>query len=141
MDVVREYFKGDRLAEYFGMEIVEVSEGSATITMKIDDRHMNSAGVVHGGATFALADFAFAVSSNSHGTLALAVTTSLSFLKAVRGGTLRAEAREVSLSRRLGTYAIEVKDDEGDVIGLFQGTAYRKGDPITNFIEARRQSE
>jgi acyl-CoA thioesterase len=61
------------------------------------DHHGNAVGVVHGGAIFSLADLVFAVASNSHGTVALGVNVAISYMTAARGGTLVAEAEEVSI--------------------------------------------
>jgi acyl-CoA thioesterase len=102
--------------------------------MAIGKHHMNSAGTVHGGAIFSLADAVFSVASNSHGTLAMAINVSISFFKAVTGGTLVAEADEVSLNPRLATYLVTVKDEAGNRIALFQGTVYRKKDSISDIV-------
>ncbi|HPO16907.1 MAG TPA: hotdog fold thioesterase [Candidatus Hydrogenedentes bacterium] len=131
MDHVREYFKKDRLAAYLGIEIVDVSPGFATVRMPVQDFHLNAVDVVHGGAIFSLADYAFAVSSNSHGTVALAIQASIYYLKAGRGGVLTATSREVTRNPKLATYHIEVKDDQGNLIASFEGMVYRKQDPIT----------
>ena len=77
-----------------------------------------------------MADFAFAAASNSHGTVAVAVNVSITFMKAGHTGTLWAEAREVSKNFKLGSYTVEVKDDAGDLVALFQGLAYRKSEKI-----------
>jgi acyl-CoA thioesterase len=51
-------------------------------------------------------------------------------MKSARTGTLWAEAREISKNPKLGTYTVEVKDDQGDLVALFQGMAYRKSEKI-----------
>jgi acyl-CoA thioesterase len=94
--------------------------------MRVRDRHRNAVEVAQGGAIFTLADLAFAAAANSHGTVAVAVTASISFLKAVTGGILTAEAREVALSPRLSTCTVRVTDQAGELVALFNGTAYRK---------------
>jgi acyl-CoA thioesterase len=60
----------------------------------------------------------------------VAVNVSITFMKAARTGTLWAEARELSKNFKLGSYTVEVKDDEGDLIALFQGLVYRKSEKI-----------
>jgi acyl-CoA thioesterase len=50
----------------------------------------------------------------------------MSYFKAVSSGTLYAEAREVSRNPKLATYLIEITDEAGSLLGLFQGTVYRK---------------
>jgi acyl-CoA thioesterase len=93
--------------------------------MAIQPHHLNGLKSVHGGAIFTLADFAFAVAANSHGVPAVAVNVNIAFLKSASSGVLRAVARETSL-HKLATYTVEVTNEAGELIALFQGMAYRK---------------
>lgn len=127
---IKRFFKKDRLAEYLGVELVDVSEGEAVSKMQIKDEHLNGIGTVHGGAIFTLADFTFAVAANSHGRVTVAINASISFVKAAFRGTLTASAREVSVGPKIASYTVNVTDDEGDLIAIFQGMAYRKRDKI-----------
>ena len=97
------FFEKDRFAKNAGIQLLEVSPGFARAQMKIGENHLNAVGVVQGGAMFTLADFAFAVASNSHGRVALAIQTEISFFKSVTSGVLTAVAREISLHNKLGT--------------------------------------
>jgi acyl-CoA thioesterase len=72
----------------------------------------------------------FAVAGNSHGTVAMAINVSISYLKAVTEGTLYAEAKEMSLNPKLGTYHVTVTNEAGELVATFQGMTYRKKDPI-----------
>ena len=130
MEDVKNFFKNDRFAEHLGIELLEVSKGRAKAKMKIKNHHLNGVNIAHGGAIFSLADLVFAVASNSHKTIALAINASISFLKAVTGGTLIAEATEVSINPKLATYDIRVTNENNELIALFQGTVYRKKDKI-----------
>jgi acyl-CoA thioesterase len=127
--VVR-YFKNDRFAERANIELLSVSPGHACAKMPLHPHHLNGYGTVQGGAIFTLADFAFAAASNSHGNVAVAVNVSITFMKAARTGTLWAEAREISKNFKLGSYTVEVKDDEQELVALFQGMVYRKSEKI-----------
>ena len=80
--------ENDRLIALFGMKIQEVGPGSAVVRMSVEEGHVNSANVCHGGAIFSLADVAFALACNSHGSLALAIDMSISFLRPVPVGEL-----------------------------------------------------
>jgi acyl-CoA thioesterase len=84
-------------------------------------------GLVHGGALFTLADFAFAAAANSHDEVAVAINASISYLKGIKAGTLYAEAEELSNSRRISVYSIKITDDAGQLIAIFQGMAYKRG--------------
>lgn len=118
----------DNFAKHSGIELMEVASGYAKVKMEIKDYHLNGVKTVHGGAIFTLADYAFAVASNSHGRVAMGINVAISYVKAAKAGTLFAEAKEVSLSAKLGNYMVNVTDGDDDLIAVFQGTVYRKKD-------------
>ena len=131
MERMYEFFSSeDKFARHAGIELGEVGLGWAKATMQIQPCHMNGAKTVHGGAIFTLADFVFAVASNSHGNLAMGINTSMSFVKAATAGTLYAEAREQSRNPKLATYSVQITDDAGDTVAIFQGMVYRKKESI-----------
>jgi acyl-CoA thioesterase len=126
MDPDTSFFVNDAWARETGIELVEVSTGRAMIRMRIDARHLNSHGTVHGGAIFTLADTAFALASNSHGIPAAAINAHISYVKSATSGVLHANAEESSLSPKIATYSVTVTDDNGEKIALFEGMVYRK---------------
>ena len=130
MGSVERYFKGDRFSERCNIELLSVGSGTARAKMTLQAHHLNGYGTVQGGAIFTLADFTFAAASNSHGTVAVAINANITFMKAAKTGTLWAEAREISKNFKLGSYTVEVKDEVGDLVALFQGMAYRKTEKI-----------
>jgi acyl-CoA thioesterase len=134
---VRRLMAGDRWAAAAGARVAEVKEGYARVTMRLRDVHLNGVSVAQGGAIFTLADFAFAIASNSHGTVAVALDTSITFARAATRGVLTAEAREESLSRRTSVCSVRVTDGDGKVVALFRGTAFRKDEPIAALLAAR----
>lgn len=122
----RIFFANDRYAALTGVEIVEVEKGYCRTSLKIEDKHLNAANVVQGGAIFTLADLAFAIASNSHGQLALAINVNISYLSSVSTGRLYATATEVNEPNRLGAYDVLVTDDQQRIIARFNGMVYRK---------------
>ena len=132
MEEMEKFIAHDLFARHLGIEVLEYSQGKALARMEINSHHLNSAGILHGGAIFGLADAVFAVASNSHGTLAVAINAGISYFRAVRSGTIFAEAEEVSLNPKLATYVIRVKDEKGDPIALFEGTVYRKKERLSD---------
>jgi acyl-CoA thioesterase len=113
-----------------GIELVSVAPGHAVTRLRVQPHHLNAIGIAQGGAIFTLADYAFAAASNSHGTVAVGVNVSITYLKSVKTGVLTAEAREVALNPKLASYTVNVTDEVGSLIAIFQGMVYRKSQPI-----------
>jgi acyl-CoA thioesterase len=131
MEKVKELLSAnDLFARHNGIELLNIAAGAATATMQIKPYHLNAAGTVHGGAIFTLADFAFAAASNSHGRIAMGISTSVNFVKAAIKGTLLAVAVENSINQKLASYTVTVTDDEGSTIAIFQGMVYRKKEAL-----------
>lgn len=125
--VVRKIRENDNFGRMVGIKVGEAREGYARVLMEVEDRHLNSVGITHGGAIFTLADLAFAIASNSHGKVALALNMNINFLKATGLGThLIATAEEEKVTNRTGLYRIVVEDESGDTVAVAQGLAYRK---------------
>lgn len=126
MDMIALMKERDRFAKLAGIEVVEVGADSAKVKMEIADCHRNALDMVHGGAIFTMADFAFALASNSYAPPSVALSVSIQFLRPGKSGTLYGSARLQSSSGRVGTYLVEVKDEAGELIASFQGLAYCK---------------
>ncbi len=133
-ETARTFFARDRYAALTGIEIVEAGIGYCKARLTIEDKHLNAANVVQGGAVFTLADLAFAVASNSHGQLALAINVNISFLNSVSSGTLHATATELDKPKRLGAYDVLVTDEQDRIIARFNGMVYRKNQNILDEI-------
>jgi len=128
--------QNDRLAQLLGMRLESVAPGSCSVSMVVTADMLNAVGLTHGGVTYSLADFAFAIASNSHGTVAVALTAQMSYPAASRcGDRLIAKARENNRGSKTGLYSIEVKTGEGRLVGLFSGTVFRRGDPIGEWMD------
>ncbi len=130
----------DRFAKLLGMELEAVAEGYSRVGLRITGEMLNAVGLTHGGVTFGLADFAFAVASNSHGQVAVALSAQINYPAASReGDRLIAEAREETLNRRTAIYRVEVKTAEGKLVGLFNGTVFRRSDSLSDWIEGKKK--
>lgn len=130
MDRVHKLFKNDRFADMCGMVVEDIQPGYAKTSMKVEERHLNGLDVCQGGAIFTLADFAFACASNSRGAIAVSIDISISFLEGVKEGEcLVAEAREISLHRKIAVYDMEIKSGD-KLVAKMTGTVYRKSEKI-----------
>ena len=133
-EIARFMEENDRVANFYRMKVKEVREGYALVELLVGDSALNAAGVCQGGVIFSLADFAFAVASNSYGNVALATSANINFMKpALKGEKLIAEAKEVNRSRRVGVYEVIVRKEDGTAVALFVGQAYFLDKPIGSF--------
>ena len=128
-EAIKHHFENDRFAAANGMRLVELRPGFAKASVTISERHLNNVGT-QGGAIFTLADFAFGAASKTGGKVAVAINTSLSFLRPTTSGTLYAEATEISRSRKLSVCTVRMTNEAGELVALFQGTAYIKNEPF-----------
>lgn len=129
----------DRAAHNLGISLDEVAPGRCRVSMAVNEEMLNAVGITHGGITFTLADFAFAVASNSRGRLAVALNANITFTAASQAGDmLVAEASEETCGGRTATYRVDVRNQDGALVGLFTGTVYRRGDALAEHMAAPR---
>lgn len=123
---IKDFFLHDEFARQNGIEIVEAREGYARTQVTIEPRHLNAGGGVQGGVLFTLADLAFAVATNSHGTLTVTTTANITFLHGAVGGVITAEAIETVNHHRLPFVEVRITDEAGQLLALFTSSGYRK---------------
>ncbi|HTY90780.1 MAG TPA: PaaI family thioesterase [Methanocella sp.] len=133
---LKRFFKRDKFAEYNGITLLEAADGHARSSMPVTPQHLNGLGIVHGAALFTLADFTFAAASNSRGNVAVAINANISYMKAVSSGLLFADAREVSINSKIGTYTIDITNESGELLAIFQGMVYRKKEKVEDIKSA-----
>ena len=115
----------DRFAKHLQIETLETRKGYAWVRVKVRENFLNSLQFAHGGLIFSVADYAFALASNTREETSLGINSSINFIKAAAlGDDLVGEVREVSRSRRLGTYEGSVTNQNGDILAQFQSMAY-----------------
>jgi acyl-CoA thioesterase len=115
----------DTFREILVIQVVEVKDGYAKLSLKITKNHTNALGAAHGGAIFALADCAFAEAANYGENVAVAVQVSINFLKpAFEGDTLTAEAVRVSDGRTLGLYHVTISKQDKRT-AFFSGLVFK----------------
>ena len=118
-------------AQKFGIKLLDLDDGYSKVEMKFPPDMENIFGFVHGGALFALIDEAFETASNSHGTVAVALSMNITYVSSPSpGSSLIAEAREFSRTQRTAVYDIKLFDDRNNPIASCQALVYRKGERL-----------
>ncbi|UCH22018.1 MAG: PaaI family thioesterase [Deltaproteobacteria bacterium] len=114
------------------MELVSLEYGHSVVEMTYDPAVANNIYErAHGGVIYSLIDEAFQAAAQTCGTVAVALNVNVTYVTSpdphIR---LRAEAHEVSQTKKTASYDIKVTDQEHQVIATCQALAYRTGKPI-----------
>ncbi len=125
-DILTLMLERDEFSRWLGLEIDEYAIGYCRLHYRITDAMINGLQTVHGGILFSAADSALAFACNSHGLLSVALDANISFTRPARSGDLlTVEAKEVHLGNKIGVYDIRTTNEQGELVALFKGTAYR----------------
>ncbi len=119
-------------AQALKMKLVALELGYSSVEMDYDPQTMNNIySRAHGGAIFGLIDEAFETVAQTHGTIAVALNVNVTYISSPEPGTcLRAEAQEISRTKKTASYDIKVADQDGQLIATAQALAYCTGKPI-----------
>jgi acyl-CoA thioesterase len=120
------------LARTLGINLVELEEGFSAVEMEYRPETMdNLFGRTHGGAIYALIDEAFETVCQTVGSVTVALNVNVTYVASPEErGVLRAEAREISGTKRTASYDIKVSDSRGRLIATCQALGFRTGKPL-----------
>jgi uncharacterized protein (TIGR00369 family) len=108
------------LAAVLGIEIVELSRERVVATMPVDDRTRQPFGLLHGGASIALAETVASLGAAVHidreRFSAVGVEINGNHLRAKTDGVVRATALPVHLGRSTHVWSIEIADEQGRLV-------------------------
>lgn len=128
--VVRTMVASDAFSRWLGIEVLEIAPRRSTCRMTVRAEMVNGFGVTHGGIAFSLADSAFAFACNTHGMVTVSIENSVTYPAPISvGDVLTAVAKEDAASGKLSYYSSEVRNQRGEVVALFRGTAFRTARP------------
>ena len=130
MNITAEYCRRyDRFAAANAIELIEIGPGldgadGDKRAASQQHRHGPRRRAVHSAAT------TFFAACNAAGQMAVGTNMSITCLKPVAAGVLTAEATEIARSRKLAHGSARITDEAGELVAVFQGTAYVKGQPF-----------
>lgn len=131
--------QNDRFINLLGAQLVEAEAGYCKVRLEISNDMLNAVDLTQGGVAFTLADFAFAVASNSHGRTAVSLSASISYTAATTtGDVLVATAHEDNCSNKTSHYTVRVEKTDGTLVALFHGTAFRRTDTLIEWMQRKK---
>ena len=124
---LKTFFSRDRFVVNNDIEIVEVTESHAICRAKISDKHLNANDCVQGGMLFTIADFTMAVFANAIHPITVTSSATITYIAPCKGAEyIKAESKEIALSRHNCVHAVTVKDNNGNVICTAQVNGFIK---------------
>lgn len=119
------------LLEHLGMRSIEMDRARVVIEMDVGPHVHQPMGLLHGGASAALAETAASIGAWLHcgpGQHAVGIELNVSHLRAVRTGVVRAEATPVRAGKSIHVWAVDVVDESGERVAVARCTlALREG--------------
>src|SRR5690348_253338 len=126
-------FEAEGTGRAWDLQIEEVREDYARVSMVVRADMLNGHGFAHGGMIFALADTAFAYVCNGGNHASMAAQASIIYLDKVgEGETLVAEAEEVAREGRAGVTRVAVRGGDGRIVAEFTGYSRTLGGAVVD---------
>lgn len=115
------------LSENLDIQITEVGEDYLRATMPVDERTHQPFGLLHGGASVALAETVASIGANlvldPSRQAAVGVEINANHLKGVRSGRVTATARPLHIGRSTQVWQIDIEDENGRPVCASRMTA------------------
>ena len=117
---LNEKLSSSNTAKQFGFVLAEAEPGRVVLRMRVDKRHMQVHGVVHGGVLAALADTSGGLATYIALPRVKRVATiemKINYLESVEGGTVEAEARLIRRGRHVAVVDCDIRDHDQRLVG------------------------
>jgi len=128
LDQLNETSKGTMM-EVLGIEYLIVEPGYIKAKMPVDERTRQPFGILHGGASVALAEtigsIGSAVLMADKNVEVRGAGITANHVKAVKSGWVFGEAKTIHVGKNTHIWDIQIKDEEGDLVSTSR---------LTNFI-------
>ena len=116
----------ETLMSTLNMEFVDVGEDYITCKMPVNSRVHQPDGVLHGGATVALAESVGSIAAkfflDDPEISIRGIEISANHLKSIRSGEVYARASKIHLGKTIQLWEIKVTDEENNLISLVKLT-------------------
>lgn len=116
------------MGEALGMEFTEIGPDFLSATMPVDHRTRQPYGILHGGASVALAETLASVAANmvlpeSPACYAVGLEINANHIKSVREGRVTGTCRPLQLGRKISVWEIRLVNEAGDLVCISRMTA------------------
>ncbi len=110
-------FQRNTLVEHLDIKLSDVGDDFLEATMPVDSRTKQPMGLLHGGASAALAETVGSIASflvvGDTATSVVGLELNSNHLNSVRSGLVTARATPIKIGRTIHVWEINIKDDNG----------------------------
>ena len=108
------------MGEYLGMEWVAIDDDSLKMKMPVDDRTRQPYGILHGGASCALAETIGSIASSmvidTSKFICVGLEINANHIRSVRQGYITATCTPLHLGKSTHVWDIKIHDDENKLV-------------------------
>ncbi|MEO9484655.1 MAG: hotdog fold thioesterase [Ekhidna sp.] len=121
LDAINSMSKGC-MVDHLGIEFIEIGDDYLVATMPVDHRTKQPMGLLHGGASVALAETMGSVGStvtidlNKQYAVGLEINTN--HIKSAKSGKVTGVATPVHLGRSTQVWGIEIRNNENQIVAV-----------------------
>jgi 1,4-dihydroxy-2-naphthoyl-CoA hydrolase len=130
-----DHWRDNTLLGALGIEMLEMSEEKVVARMPVDKRTHQPYGILHGGASAALAETVASVGSfliaQKQNSIAVGVDLHITHLKSKRHGWVTGVATPKKIGKSIHVWDIEISDEQGDLIATAKLTTMIKLNKVT----------
>ncbi|HZG60039.1 MAG TPA: hotdog fold thioesterase [Anoxybacillus sp.] len=121
-----EQLRKNTLLEALGIELIEISAGKVVATMPVDERTRQPFGVLHGGASVALAETVASIGAyelvDKEKEIVVGLEINANHIRSVRDGKVVATGTVLHRGRTTMVWDIKIVDEEGRLVSVSRCT-------------------
>jgi len=114
--LIKEKFESNHFPRSVGIELDLIEHGRARLSLEVKQKHLQLAGIMHGGAIATLIDTAVAfaiVGASEPNARFTTIEMKVNYLSAIREGRITADAKLIRDGRRIVVADCDVMDSNG----------------------------
>ena len=92
-------------------KLIDVDDNYCELEGIITDTSLNPYNIAHGGYIFGLADTAAGIAARTKGRNAVTVSSSISYIRMVKGKSIKAIAKCLKEGKNISNYEVDILDD------------------------------
>lgn len=93
-------------------KLIDVDDNYCELEGIITDTSLNPYNIAHGGYIFGLADTAAGIAARTKGRNAVTVSSSISYIRMVKGNQIKAIAKCLKEGKNISNYEVEILDED-----------------------------